>query len=191
MKQQRNAFRFIGETGVFTAVVLLPVVFFQACDKDDPKPVNEEEVITTVHVTLAPEGGSAVVNLVFNDPDGEHGSAPPTISVSGPLTASTTYAAVIELLNETESPAGNISEEVAEEANDHLFCFDATQNIVIHYEDEDANALPLGLITSWVTGSAGEAEVTITLRHQPGTKTGQCPGTGETDVEVTFPLSVQ
>ena len=190
MNYRKIAVQFLsGAPAVFAAAVL-SMSFFQACDKQDPRPVHEPEVITTVQVTLVPDGGGDAVSLLFYDPDGEQGSIEPTISVSGALMASTTYAVVMELLNETESPAGNISEEVAGEANDHLFCFDVVGNILIRYEDEDENGLPLGLITLWETGSAGAAEITVTLRHQAGTKTGQCPGPGETDVEVTFVLDI-
>ena len=176
---------------LFASGLLLPAFFFQACDRDDPSPVNEEEVITTLNVALVPEGGGVPINLKFYDADGEHGSIAPVISASGALAASTHYAVAIELLNETVSPVEDISQEVAEEANDHLFCFNVDGDVSVQYEDEDENGMPLGLITSWVTGSAGEATVAITLRHQSGTKTGACPGTGETDVEVAFDLLVE
>ena len=165
--------------------------FFQACDSEDPDPVNDEEVITTVRLTLAPDGDGDPVVLSFYDADGELGSTAPVISVSGPLMPMTSYAAVVELLNETVSPSVNVMEEVVEEAADHLFCYNASGDISISYEDEDENGLPLGLITLWETGAAGEGSVTVVLRHQPGTKTGECPGTGETDVEVTFDLLIQ
>jgi hypothetical protein len=166
------------------------MLLLQSCNKEDPKPPNEEELITTVEVKLSPTGGGIPVTLKFFDADGELGSIAPLFTVSGPLKASTTYAAIIELTNETINPHGDISAEVAEEANDHLFCFDVDGNIDIDYNDEDDNGLPLGLITSWVTGQPGDAVVTISLLHQAGTKTGQCPGVGDTDVEVSFNLTV-
>ena len=173
-------------------VVVAPVFFFVGCDTDDPKPVHEAEVITTLTVTLAPEGGGDAVSLRFYDEDGEQGSIAPVITVSGPLEPSTTYAAIIALENETENPAVSISEEIAGEAEDHLFCFEAGQHLSVEYEDEDENGLPLGLVSSWTTGDiAGQTSLTITLRHQAGTKTGECPGTGETDVEVTFELLIE
>ncbi|HEX8040479.1 MAG TPA: hypothetical protein VF490_15075 [Chryseosolibacter sp.] len=158
---------------------------------EDPKPVNEEEIITTMQVTLTPAGGGTPVILKFFDPDGEHGDGIPVVTASGPLAANSAYAGSISLLNETETPAGDISAEVADEANAHLFCFDVTGNVTISYADTDATGLPLGLSTSWVTGNAGQAQVVVTLRHQPGTKTGECPGSGDTDAEVMFPLSIE
>ncbi len=173
------------------SIAITAILLFNRCDKTDPEPVNEEEVITTFQITLASTGAHPVT-LKFFDVDGEQGSIEPVITVSGSLKASTLYTAIIELKNETTNPAINVSEEVAEEADDHLFCFDSSApNVVIDYEDEDSNGLPLGLVSSWQTAAAGETSVTVALRHQAGTKTGECPGAGETDVEVTFDLLVE
>src|SRR5690606_19417163 len=107
------------------------------------------------------------------------------------LKAGKEYRALMELLNETATPVEDITEEIAAEADDHLFCFSVNGDITIRYEDEDSNGLPIGLVTTWVPGSAGSASVTILLRHQHDTKTGTCPGGGETDVEVTFELVIE
>lgn len=174
----------------FCVAVLLSIAFFQSCDKEDPQPVHEPEVITTVEVTLLPEGEGDAVILKFFDADGELGSTAPVITVSGPLKAATNYSAAIELRNETVNPPQRITNEVADEANDHLFCFDVTGDIGVTYLDHDGNGKPIGLFTTWEVGAAGSAQVTISLRHQAGTKTGECPGGGETDVQVTFDLDI-
>jgi len=191
MKKNSVFFRPWGTRSLSAILLLMPLILFQSCDKNDPKPVNEEEVITTLRIVLTPIGSGIPVLMEFSDADGKHGSLPPLVTVNRSLTATTTYAATIELRNETIFPPGDISAEVEQEANDHLFCFDVTGNILIAYGDNDGNGLPLGLATSWVTGDAGSADLTLTLRHQPGTKTGQCPGTGDTDLEVSFDLMVE
>lgn len=174
-----------------SALLLSAVLMFSSCQKDDPEPVNEEEVITTVQITLTPDGGGSVITLRFFDPDGDQGSAAPEVIVSGSLQSATSYSAALRFLNETETPAGDVTLEVQEEGSDHLVCFDASSNLTISYADEDDQGRPLGLSTLWLTGDAGPAEVTVSLRHQAGTKTGDCPGSGETDVEVTFNLVVE
>lgn len=176
---------------VYGFLFALSMMLLQGCRIDDPEPVNEEEVITTVRVTIVHPIQEPPIVLEFLDPDGEQGSAVPAITVSGSLKAASQYTATITLLNETVEPAEDISEEVVEEGTDHLVCFDSSQNIEILYNDEDENGLPLGLTTSWVTGAAGPGEVTIALRHQAGTKTGDCPGAGESDVEVTFNVIIE
>lgn len=189
MRTYRNLLNLL--PGIYTLILGSSIFFFQSCRQDDPEPVNEEELITTLQVTLTPSAGGSPVTLKFFDGDGEHGSMAPLMTVSGPLTAGTGYSATIQLLNETLTPPEDVSAEVEEEGSDHLICFDTSANITVTYEDTDAGGLPLGLTTSWLTGAAGPGEVTITLRHQAGTKTGACPGAGDTDVEVTFNVSVE
>jgi hypothetical protein len=173
-----------------SAFLVATMLLITACD-DDPKPVNEEEVITTLTLTLTPDGGGNNVTLRFYDEDGD-GSIQPQTTVSGPLAANTTYAGVITLLNETETPAGDITEEVRDEADDHLFCFTASNaNLTVNATDKDSNNLPVGIETSWVTGAAGAGTVKVVLRHQPGVKTGNCPGAGDSDIEVDFDVTIQ
>jgi hypothetical protein len=186
----RTLFNTTGNRGPISALILF-VACLCSCHPDDPKPVNEEEVITTIRITLTPAVGTRPVNLVFFDADGEQGNIQPEITVSGALQASMMYSAVITLKNETVNPPIDVSAEISEEGDDHLFCFTSGSNISIDYSDDDTNGLPIGLKSAWETGQAGAAAVTVALRHQPETKTGDCPGSGETDVEVTFNVTVE
>ena len=73
-----------------------------------------------------------------------------------------------------------------------MFCFTTTGSLpLVVASDTDTKGLPLGLTSVWTTGTAGNATVKLVLRHQPGTKTGECPGGGDTDVEIDFDLSIQ
>lgn len=191
----RGALRF------FLLVFVVATSLLLSCS-DDPEPVNEEEVITTLTITLTPVGvGGDPVIFEFFDEDGDGAIDPvytytPTTggdSPAGILSASTTYNAVIELLNETETPAGDITVEILEEADEHLFCFTpgGALNLDIESTDEDGEGLPIGIESSWVTGAASTGTVTIVLRHQPGTKTGACPGDGDTDISVPFTIAIQ
>lgn len=186
-KSSMNAMRKFAYSTMLVATLLL----MAGCDNEDPKPVNEEEVITTVRVTLTGTGLTPVT-LLYKDPDGDAGSAPAQVTVSGSLKQNSTYSATIQLLNETKTPVEDITEEVEEESAEHLFCFtkSASLNVTITATDQDANGRPIGLTSSWVTGPASQGTVTVALRHQPGTKNGQCPGGGETDIEVQFGLTI-
>jgi hypothetical protein len=181
-----------GSLSMCSSAFLVSILFcLTGCKSDDPKPVNEEELVTTFEVTLLPQGNGIPVRLKFFDADGEHGNIAPLVSVSGSLKASTLYSGEIMITNETVFPPADISAEVAAEAGDHLFCYDVAGNITIGYKDEDSNGLALGLKTSWQTGASGAATVTISLRHQPGVKTGVCPGGGDTDAEVSFDVLIE
>ena len=99
----------------------MSMLLFTGCKKDDPVIPNEEEVITTLNYTLIPSDGGTPVVLSFQDLDGDGGD-PPVIT-GGTLAMNTTYNGSLELLNETETPPGDITEEVEEEADEHQFFF--------------------------------------------------------------------
>ncbi len=168
------------------------LVILGACKKDkkddvtNPPVVNEEELITTFQITFTDAAGvQPTVTAQFVDLDGAGGNAP-TIFDSIRLQANTTYNASITLLNESVNPAEDLTVEVQEEDQDHLFCFSptGTLNLAITRTDSDGT-YEVGLLSSWVTQAVSTGETTITLKHQPGIKNGQCDP-GETDIELTF-----
>lgn len=165
-----------------------------SCSKDDNPPVNEEEVITTIKVTLV--DGGTTITLQSQDLDGD-GPDAPVVTVSGNLDPSTTYLGSVEFLNELESPAEDITAEVEEEGVDHQLFFDLTNSLgTITYDDVDDNGDPIGLEFTLVTGNAGTGTLTLTLRHEPnkdasGVSSGDITNAGgSTDAEVSFPITV-
>ena len=164
-----------------------------SCSSDDntPEAVDEEEVITTMNISLLSENGGAV-SLQSQDLDGD-GPNSPVITVEN-LAANTTYTGSIELLNETETPAEDITEEVAEESDEHQFFFNVSGSIAsTTYGDTDGDGNPIGLSFTLVTGDAGEGTIQVTLRHEP---TKPNDGTladagGETDIAQTFTVVVE
>jgi hypothetical protein len=178
------------------ALVSTCSLLFTACEKDDPVIPNEEELITTLNYQLTPTDGGSTVTLSFKDLDGDGGNAP-TIS-GGTLLANKTYAGTLDLLNESETPAESITAEIAEEDEEHQFFFQTTiSDLSITYTDQDASGNPVGLSSTLTTEAAGSGTITIILRHEPNKSASGVSGGdianagGETDIEVTFPLSVQ
>lgn len=178
------------------ATIIALGLFATSCSNDDEPEENEEELITTVNYTLTPMGGGTAVTLTFNDQDGDGGDAP-TIT-GGTLAANTTYTGSLELLNESESPAEDITEEIEEEDAEHQFFFSTTVNgLSVTYSDTDGDGNPVGLSTIVTTGGAASGNLTVILRHEPdkaasGVSDGDISNAGgETDIEVTFPIDVQ
>ncbi|MFY0593948.1 hypothetical protein [Roseivirga sp.] len=169
-----------------------------SCDNDDPEPVNEEELITTVNVTFTNTANAGdVVTATFQDLDGPGGNAATQSNLA--LSANSTYTVSIEFLNEQETPAEDITEEVAEEDDEHQVFYVATAglNFTFAYTDQDGDGNPLGLAGTATTGAASTGSVTVSLIHEP-TKTGAgvsdgdpTNANGETDVEVTFTTTIQ
>lgn len=178
--------------------VFISLISIMSCSDDPEDPIieNEEEVITTLTYTLTPsEGGSAVV-LSYQDLDGD-GANEPTIT-NGTLSAETTYSGSMTLLNETESPAESITEEIEEEDADHQFFFETTvSGLSVAYADTDDDGNPVGLASTLTTGSAGSGNLTVTLKHEPDkSASGVSDGVitnagGETDISVTWTITVE
>ena len=180
----------------FLSVLLIAIISFTSCSKDDdikPELVNEEELITTLQVTLMSNDLSSIVSLIMTDLDGDGPNAP-TINVSGNLVAGISYDGVVQVLNETEFPAENITLEVEEEGLEHQFFYTVGGglDITTEYSNFDSAGNNLGTEFKLNAGSASNGTLTFTLRHEP-TKpnTGLANAGGETDIETTFNLSVE
>ena len=175
----------------FLTISIFAIALFASCSDDDvPEPVNEEEVITTLTVTL--DSGSGSVVMQYQDLDGD-GPDAGTVTVSGPLSANTSYDGSIVLLNETEDPAENITEEIEEEDLDHQFFYTVGSglDVTTEYTSFDSAGNELGLTFLLNTAGASSGGLTFTLRHEPNKpNTGLADAGGETDIEVTFDVAV-
>ncbi|MFT6160421.1 MAG: hypothetical protein ACJAZO_004268 [Myxococcota bacterium] len=178
----------------------LPLLLvLSACtDVENPDGDNVEEVITTV--TLIFDGPDGVVEGLFADP--ENDGSP--VIVSPDLAANTEYQLTVEFLNELSDPAEDITEEIADEADEHQVFFMTDATIV--YNDQDDGGLPLGLDVTLTTGDVGSTDLTIILRHLPeldgvaqkvaglaeqAETDGISSLPGDSDISVTVPLTVQ
>ena len=161
--------------------------------KHIPEPINEEEVITTVILTLTPESGEEVI-LTTLDPDGDGPNEPET-TISGSFAENTQYQGAVRFLNETETPAEEITDEVIEEADEHQVFYTISDGLNITTEylaPFDSNDNPLGVNISLVTGEASSGSLTVTLRHEPvKPNDGLDSAGGETDIATTFNVSIQ
>lgn len=175
----------------FFLILLSAMVVLHGCKKDDdlvpvPAPINEPELITTLKIEFTDSANSAnKIITIFRDLDGEGGNEPGQFD-SLKLQANKTWFFETTLLNESVSPAENITEEIKEEADDHLFVYSSIGlNNTIKITDNDSKNLPIGLKGIFRTGAASSGSTTVILKHQQGVKDGSSDK-GETDVEVTF-----
>jgi len=177
----------------FLTTALFTSILFIGCSKDDaPQPVNEEEVITTLTVTLVPNDGSTAITLQTRDLDGDGPNEP--VITTGNLATGVTYSGSIVLLNETENPAENITDEVEEESVEHQFFYTPTAglDVTTNGENLDSEGNKLGTEFTLVAGAVSSGTLTFTLRHEPNKpNTGLNDADGETDISATFDVSVQ
>ncbi|HEX8378523.1 MAG TPA: hypothetical protein VF602_11955, partial [Pedobacter sp.] len=135
------------------------ILSVSSCKKNDGElpEVDENELITTVRLKFSNKANASDVKLVtWKDLDGQGGNNPVIDEII--LAPNSAYKLEIDaILNETQAPVGNIKEEVAKEADDHLFVFKpAPANILtVTATDKDSKNLPVGLVADAVTTGAG------------------------------------
>ena len=186
--------------------LMVSVVGFSSCEDDEaPEAENEEEVIDLVSLTFTPQGGGAAITAKATDPDGEGVADFEFEDIT--LKVDETYTLSITLENTEEGE--DITEEVEEEGAEHMFFFGFTNDLFadptgngnidnrqdpVNYNDTDEGGLPVGLSTSWTTGSTASANGSfrVILKHQPDIKTASSgSGDGESDIDLTWNISIE
>ncbi|GAB5556542.1 MAG: hypothetical protein SchgKO_07550 [Schleiferiaceae bacterium] len=194
--------------------MLFSAVVFTSCDDDDdvvaPPIENEEEIITDLKLIFTNTMDSTdVVMAAAQDPDGE-GVMELEILDSIYLSPNVTYTLTMEIFNNLETPGEDIGAEIEEEADEHQIFFSFTDGAFsdpmgdgnfddyadpVNYNDFDVNNLPVGLNTTWTTGSnsVSMGSFRIRLQHQPdGIKqAGSTVNDGDTDFDLDFELYIQ
>ncbi|MDX1903968.1 MAG: hypothetical protein SFU27_07405 [Thermonemataceae bacterium] len=182
-----------------TMLFLSGVLFLGACKKDDPQPVNEQEVITKVTVTFTNTADAAdVVNFIYDDEDGTGGNSP--IITNGTLRKNSTYAIEVQVTGEDNE---DITAEISEEANEHQIYFgfsQATMFPTFSYEDADDNNKPIGLSSKVTTlNGTGGGNLQMILVHEPNKSANSTSSPwiynsnvgGEQDFNVTFNVKIE
>jgi hypothetical protein len=179
------------KTSAFYALLSIAMI---GCSDDDtaPEVINDEELITTVILTLTPDSGDQVV-LTTVDLDGD-GPDEPVTTVVGNFSENTIYDGTVAFLDESGEEVEDITQEVIEEADEHQVFYTISEglNIQTNYEDQDSQGNPLGVQITLSTGAASEGSLTVTLRHEPvKPNDGLESAGGETDISTSFDVSIQ
>jgi hypothetical protein len=193
----------------------LPLLTLGACkDAEAPHGHDENEVITTVVLTFTPTGGGAALEFTWADPEDDGSPVIDDVTLSD----AADYDLTIQFINELASPSEDITEEVADESDEHqVFVLgsavqgpatgDSAGAVITHsYDDTDGNGDPIGLANSVETIMPGSGDLQIVLRHLPpendspvktatladDVATGGLSAIGgSTDADVTFDLTVE
>ena len=198
---------------LLTVPCALTLALLGGCDVQNPDETNENEVITTVVLTFSPQSGGTALEFRWADPENDGSPVIDDIALSD----ADDYDLGVSFLNELEDPAEDITEEVAEESDQHQVFFTGTAvdgpasdnegaPVTQAYADTDDAGLPVGLDNTVVSNSTGNGTFIVTLRHLPpqddvdvkvaGLAEDVAAGGfdaigGDTDAQVTFDLVVQ
>ena len=169
--------------------------------------------MTTVILSFAPQSGGDAVQFSWADPEADGSPVIDAIT----LTEGETYTVSIQILNELEDPAEDVTIELRDELDEHQFFFtgDAVSSpanesdaaiMSQEYADMDSNGDPVGLTNTIVATAAGTGAMNIMLRHMPPVNgspvktsglaelvkngdTASLPG--NVDIEISFDVTVQ
>jgi hypothetical protein len=177
--------------------ILLASLLFTSCKKDEVEPTDDNELITRVELKFTDLTAKTAIIYTFQDLDGDPKTAPEKFDKIV-LNKGVTYSVSIGVYDDTKSPVMDITQEINEEADVHLFVYKTTPASLLTTTilDKDKNGLPIGLSSSILTQStAGTGKLNLLLKHQPElngvkVKTGQEAG-GSTDIDLTFDVEVK
>jgi hypothetical protein len=176
---------------------LLPVflLVLASCKKkeENPTPADDNELITTLTLTLTKIGNSVPFSIVFTDPDGAGGQVATLSPSSLTLDANAIYNGTLKLEDASKNPSSDITVEIKKEDIDHQFFYTVSKaNLMVNNLNKDAKNQPLGITSTFTTGVASSGTLTVTLKHKPGQKGANDAITvGSTDIEVVFPVTVE
>lgn len=185
--------------------LLLSVLIF-SCEKDDPVPEIDQELITELTLVFEEinEAGNVVPNSKFEvtakDAEGISLGSAPQIEDIVDLVPGKTYQLSIQLYNDIAKE--DMTGEIAEHGDEHQFYFLGSAFVgnaaflQYSYTDEDENGNPVGLKGLLTVGeSVTSGSFRAVLRHglnkafagadQPGFENYETAG-GESDLDITF-----
>jgi hypothetical protein len=163
-----------------------------ACDSSEPddEGVGEQEFITRVLLTF--NGGGETITAEANDPDGDGTEFEVDTIV---LTAGVSYSATTQVFDDINGE--NITEEIEDEAEEHQFFYTPgggiSGRVTVTVRDTDVNGLPVGL--EFDLDDSGDQPAGGTLRvilsHYDEEPKNGTDRSDETDVDVTFPVTIE
>ncbi|MFD2570373.1 hypothetical protein ACFSUS_06990 [Spirosoma soli] len=183
-----------------TLLLFVPVVLLVgACNTDEENvaPTDSNEAITTATLSLTNTATpTEVVTATIDNLTTQIDTSKYVLR----LRANTTYSGAVTLLDKTKTPTLNVSAEVKEEGNEHLFVYTFTPaagspaSMTITATDKDTNPAPgpypIGLTTQIRTGAVGSGKLNVVLRHQPDVKNGTAQP-GSSDLDTDFKVLIQ
>ncbi len=175
-------------------------ILFTACEKDPvTEPVVvEEELITTIKLNVI-DSNNVTRSFVYKIENGFGSTTQGTITIDTvKLAPGNTYYYTIDVLNESVDPAENVTTEVFDEKDAHLFFLASNPlsgagSVTITDGSKDNQNLPFNQAGKLIAGANGSGTMTVTLLHEPTDKNGTSTAAtgGETDAEAMFPVLIQ
>ena len=158
---------------------LIIVVF--SCKKEVP--VQEQENLNVLKIKIGAN------TFTWSDTDGAGGVAPKIDTIK--LAPNTIFDVELTVQDGSKSPAQDFTPEIITEKNDHLFVYKLVGNFTVSTFSKDGNGKDFGQTAKLQTVAAGNGSLQIILKHLPDKSATDPSKTGETDMEVLFPVVIK
>jgi hypothetical protein len=178
-------------------LALLFILSLFSCKKEpEVLPTDDNELITTVELVFT-DAANVSRSFKFRDLDGDSRTKPESFDTLK-LARNTDYTVKILIGDESKGSLDDITEDIKDESDVHLFVYRPTpvSLLAIQITDLDKNALPVGLLAKAKTQYIpGTGFLQILLKHQPMlngkvVKTGD-EDAGSTDLDLSFPVIIK
>ncbi|MCW3122463.1 MAG: hypothetical protein JWQ38_1955 [Flavipsychrobacter sp.] len=195
--------------------------FLWSCNKEKSisAPVPDNEFLTTIMLVAVNEANPADVDTAtWVDLTPDDPNPPDTSKAVLHLHSNSVYDVQVIFLDQTQTPAGDITAELKERQNYHLLFFQPTPiaaadtvsgidytaipgtapalagpylNLKVARTDKDSNVPPqsIGLSDKFTTGAISSGHLEVVLRHQPNAKNGTY-APGSTDADVSYRVNI-
>lgn len=184
-------------TILFILLLFVVTFFISGCENaHDHDHTHPQEVITTVKINLINVADSSDITIAtWKDVDGDGGN-PPVIDTLI-VNSGKTYNGTLILLNESKTPAEDITAEIERLKNEHQFFYTPlggiSNRISVIVKDFDTNnpPLPVGLKLDFQVSSGNNANgnLRILLSHYDKVPKSSNPGP-ETDIDIQIPVRI-
>ena len=169
-------------------LALAGTLILNACKKDEG---TSQESITRVEVHLTGANGFDE-EFTWSDPDGGDVSNAFIDPIIIPASAGSSLHCHVHVYDDTKTPAQDLTEDIENESNVHLFVYKVTgANVGIAYDDTDKNGKNFGIETVWTKGNTSSGLLNVKLYHEPTDKSNLNTPGGEVDFDVNFPVVVE
>ena len=162
---------------VFSTIVLISL---SACKKDE---VDEQENLNVLKIKIGSN------TFTWSDTDGAGGAAPKIDTIR--LTPNGSFASEVVIQDGSASPVKDFTPEIIAEKNDHLFIYKTAGNVSVTDLSMDGNGKAFGQTVTVKTTAAGTGSMNIILKHLANKSASDPSTTGETDIDVTFPVVIK
>ncbi len=158
---------------------LITVVF--SCKKEEP--VQEQENLNVLKIKIGAN------TFTWSDTDGAGGVAPKIDTIR--LAPNTTFDVELTVQDASKSPVVDATPEIIAEKNDHLFVYKPTGNFTVSTLSKDGNSKDFGQTAKLQTVATSNGSLQIILKHLPDKSASDPSKTGETDLDVLFPVVIK